>query len=373
MTRRTYVSFVLRFCIFAILSTLSALYAHAHVNDGSTISYVKGKIEGNKIYFLNIDLENLPSHFFYAGYPDTREKLLESIRVENNGRVCSFDDFILHEEDSFSEALYYFTAYCSGTIQHLHIVDNFYLEGVDAKVYILDYNGLLTTFGGTNTVDFTAIATKTNGMILENKDEKEEKKNSPAPPKPRANYLRLFMLYLTLGLEHILSGIDHILFIIGFILLSSTLGGLLKGISGFTVSHSITLTLAALSILTLNAKIVEPLIGLSIAIVGILSMFHLAKKWLLRFSIIFLFGLFHGLGFAGSIAEVGFPKNGFVTALLAFNIGIELGQLIIVCAFYPVLEAIQKRNAALYTKIVTSISVLISIAGLFWFVQRLFF
>lgn len=142
--------------------------------------------------------------------------------------------------------------------------------------------------------------------------------------------------YTLLGIEHIWQGIDHLLFVLGLVLLVDSRRKLLLTITAFTIAHSITLALATLGVLRVPGPPVEAIIALSIVFVAA-EILHrqqgrtsLAthKPWLVAFS----FGLLHGLGFAGALAEVGLPQNSIPLALLFFNIGVEIGQLLFVAA-----------------------------------------
>lgn len=179
--------------------------------------------------------------------------------------------------------------------------------------------------------------------------------------------------YTLAGFKHILPwGLDHILFIIGLFLLSTQLRPLFWQVTMFTVAHSITLSLAMLEIVSLPAQIVEPLIALSIAYIGIENIV-LKKLKPSRIIVVFLFGLLHGMGFASMLKDFGMPQDSFVTALISFNVGVELGQiLIIVLAFISI--AFWFRQKRWYRKmVVIPASALISIIGLFWTYDRLIF
>lgn len=142
--------------------------------------------------------------------------------------------------------------------------------------------------------------------------------------------------YLILGVEHILLGIDHLLFVLALVLLVQGWGALVATITAFTIAHSITLAAAALGFVQLPSAPVEAIIALSILFLATeLAQRHGQKEapvqndltsrapWIVAFS----FGLLHGLGFAGALAEIGLPDNAIVLALLFFNIGVEVGQL----------------------------------------------
>ena len=144
--------------------------------------------------------------------------------------------------------------------------------------------------------------------------------------------LEIVRQYLWLGYTHILpKGLDHILFVLGIFLLSPRLKTMLLQVTAFTIAHSITLGLSMYGIVSLPSRVVEPLIALSIAYVAIENLVtRELKPW--RLALVFMFGLLHGLGFAGVLRELGLPRDEFLTALLTFNLGVEGGQLTIIAA-----------------------------------------
>jgi hypothetical protein len=177
--------------------------------------------------------------------------------------------------------------------------------------------------------------------------------------------------YLWLGYTHILpKGLDHILFVIGLFLLSPRLKTLLLQVTAFTIAHSITLGLSMYGIVSLPSRVVEPLIALSIAYVAIENLLtRELKPW--RVALVFMFGLLHGLGFAGVLRELGLPRAEFLTALLTFNAGVELGQLTIIAGAWLLVGAFMQR--AWYRKvIVVPASCGIALIGLYWTVSRVF-
>ena len=141
--------------------------------------------------------------------------------------------------------------------------------------------------------------------------------------------------YTLLGVEHILTGFDHLLFVLTLLFLVGFNRRLVGTISAFTLAHSLTLASSALGLLTLRSAPVEATIALSIMLVAAEAMrtrATLARRW--PALVAFLFGLVHGLGFAGALKDIGLPSNHLVTALLTFNIGVELGQLFAVGLAY---------------------------------------
>ena len=150
--------------------------------------------------------------------------------------------------------------------------------------------------------------------------------------------------YTVLGIEHILSGIDHLLFVIGLLFLVGFRRQLLWTITAFTVAHSLTLVSAALGWLTLRPAPVEACIALSIVLVASEALRQrqtLARR--LPALVAFIFGLVHGLGFAGALQTIGLPQQHLVTALLSFNLGVEAGQLLTVGLAWALLRALQRQ------------------------------
>jgi len=186
----------------------------------------------------------------------------------------------------------------------------------------------------------------------------------------RPTRMEIVRQYLWLGYTHILpKGLDHILFVIGLFLLSSRLQTLLLQVTAFTIAHSITLGLSLYGIISLPSRIVEPLIALSIAYVAIENLVtRELKPW--RLALVFMFGLLHGLGFAGVLRALGLPRDEFLTALLTFNLGVEGGQLTILLAAWLTVAALMERPW--YRKaIVVPASCGIAAIGIYWTVTRL--
>lgn len=186
-----------------------------------------------------------------------------------------------------------------------------------------------------------------------------------------ANGWQTFVNYIPVGFDHILpKGLDHILFVLGLFFLSTRLRSLIWQVSAFTLAHTVTLALGALGIVNVPGSIVEPLIAASIVFVAVENVFSSGlKPW--RPVVIFCFGLLHGLGFASVLGEFGLPEAQFISALIGFNIGVELGQLtVIALAFLAVGWFAAKpwyRSA-----IAVPASCVIAAVGAFWFVERVF-
>jgi len=174
------------------------------------------------------------------------------------------------------------------------------------------------------------------------------------------------------GINHILIGPDHLLFLIGLLLLGGSVRRLLLVVTSFTVAHSITLTLAALDIFTPPARIIEPAIALSIIYVGFDNL--LVKEGRdVRAWIAFAFGFIHGFGFANVLKEMDLPRTALGWSLFSFNFGVEIGQMAVVIVVATVLAAVRARSEQAGRLVAFAGSILVILAGAFWFVQRVFF
>ena len=177
--------------------------------------------------------------------------------------------------------------------------------------------------------------------------------------------------YLKLGFLHIVpEGLDHILFVLGLVLLSRRLRPLLAQVTCFTVAHTVSLGLSASGLVSLPSSIVEPAIALSIVYVAVENILRrdLERS---RLILVFAFGLLHGLGFAGVLAELGLPRTQFFTALFSFNLGVEAGQLTVIAAALLLAALPFGRRDWYRRRVVVPASAAIAAVGLFWSVQRL--
>jgi hypothetical protein len=181
------------------------------------------------------------------------------------------------------------------------------------------------------------------------------------------------ILYLQLGFTHILPlGFDHILFVLSLFLLSPKLKPVLLQATAFTIAHSVTLGLAMYQVITPSPKIVEPIIALSIVYVALENIFspRLKKS---RIGIVFLFGLVHGMGFANALGQLGLPQNSYLTSLVMFNIGVELGQFAVILSAYFLFGKWFGEKPYYRKMIVIPLSVLIALMAAYWTIERLFF
>lgn len=185
--------------------------------------------------------------------------------------------------------------------------------------------------------------------------------------------------YTIIGIEHIVLGFDHLLFVLALVLLLK--GGWLvaKTVTAFTIAHSITLIGSTLGYLSLPSQPVEAIIALSIVFLAVEIVKaqrdhdthgpRLSERF--PWIVAFLFGLLHGFGFAGALAEIGLPQGDVPMALLTFNLGVEIGQLIIVAVAFAVLALIRRFQQSWLQPIKTATSYAIGIIATYWFVERM--
>ena len=208
------------------------------------------------------------------------------------------------------------------------------------------------------------------------------------------NFLwRSFSAMIKSGIWHIWIGFDHILFLLALLLPSvlryhskdevpalhnnrwkplerfkPALRNIIKIVTCFTIAHSITLCLAAFQIISLPPRLIESIIAISIALAAIHNIYPLisSKEWLIAF----VFGLFHGFGFASVLAEKGLAGNYLGLSVFGFNLGVEIGQLAIIVLVFPILYLLRKTS--LYPKIRVFGSVFLIFISLYWFIERAF-
>jgi hydrogenase/urease accessory protein HupE len=189
-------------------------------------------------------------------------------------------------------------------------------------------------------------------------------------PEPTTKSQTAFGQFLLLGIEHILQGYDHLLFLLALLIVSRDWLSSLKVVTFFTIAHSITLAVATLNLVRVPTQFIEPLIAASIVYVGVENILRRGEpqgRWLLTFA----FGLIHGFGFASVLRDmgVGARAGGVAMPLFSFNLGVEVGQIIVAALALPLIWQLRKQDYFL-RRAVPACSVLVAIAGGFWFVQR---
>lgn len=173
--------------------------------------------------------------------------------------------------------------------------------------------------------------------------------------------------FLKLGVEHIGTGYDHLAFLLGLLLAAPTLKALVGIVTCFTVAHSLTLALATLGVINPPGQAVEMVIALSVAWVGIENV--VTEKVRFRWLLAFAFGLIHGFGFAGILRDMDLARSGIALSLFSFNVGVEVGQIAVICLLWPLTRALLRGAHGPRTVRYASIS--IAACGLYWFAERL--
>lgn len=179
--------------------------------------------------------------------------------------------------------------------------------------------------------------------------------------------------YLWLGVEHLLSGYDHVLFVVGLLYLGRKGWSLVKIVTSFTLAHSLTLGLSALDLVRLSQGPVEAVIALSILYLAVELMGDEPQRSLLHrrpWLIAFIFGLLHGFGFAGALRDIGLPEDSLLAALFLFNVGVEIGQLIIVALGISLMYVIGKQTIQLPRWVVVVPVWCIGGLSSYWFIDR---
>lgn len=182
----------------------------------------------------------------------------------------------------------------------------------------------------------------------------------------------VFGQYLSEGFLHIIPlGLDHILFILCVFFLNTNLKQIILQASMFTLAHTITLGLSMYGIINAPAQIIEPIIALSIVFLAIENMYSdKVKPW--RLIVVFIFGLVHGMGFAGALNDLGMPEYAFATALISFNIGVEIGQLAIILTMYFLVSRQFGKTLWYRSKLVIPTCMVIAAIAGYWTLERIF-
>jgi hypothetical protein len=290
--------------------------------------------------------------------------VLSRLKILGDGKACLLSpaEFLVDEHSDGAYAVLRFGADCgSGEPQSLEIAYSLFFD-IDPT-----HRGLLRFERGGGTQ--TAVLSPERPRLVLRAGE-----SSP---------LAQFFDYLREGVWHIWIGFDHILFLISLLLPSvlilrsktwspaerfrDTFWDVFKVVTSFTIAHSITLSLAALSVIALPSRLVESTIALSVVLAALNNLWPMVAER--RWAVAFAFGLIHGFGFASVLADLGLPQNALLLALVGFNLGVEVGQLAIVCAFLPVAYAL--RRTWLYRRLLfTAGSAAIALVAAIWLAER---
>jgi hydrogenase/urease accessory protein HupE len=310
------------------------------------------------IFDLAHDLEIKPMEqllqpgFVAAREADIRALILPRLKLEADGRLLDAEWLgmpeILTERQSLRLRMRYAAASTPGSVavdtqmfpydkEHQTFV-NIYEEDALLSQYILDDESTRTEyFAGTRQGTFAVLRK-----------------------------------FIPSGVHHILIGPDHLLFLVGLLLLGGTLRQLLLVVTAFTLGHSVTLSLAALNILTPPASIIEPAIALSIVYVGADNLMAQGGRDV-RAWIALAFGFIHGFGFANVLREMGLPSRALGWSLFSFNFGVEIGQVMVVIVVATTFAFLRSRSKWAGRHLASAGSIVVIIAGTYWFIERVFF
>jgi hydrogenase/urease accessory protein HupE len=332
--------------------------------------------------FLKLD-PNGDGYLEFSERPQVRAQfeayLSPKIRVLNNGEYCKPSAEGLVKTDRRMSALFYReTAVCAAPLGELTLVNRVLLA--DSGGYT--HYGRIQLGPDIHTAVFTRDAPTYRIEVVDDGHAMAEQ-----------GFFEVFADFVWQGVLHILLGLDHVLFVLCLLLAAGNFRRLLRVITCFTVAHSVTLALSSLNIVTLSPGFVEPLIALSIAWVAIeillaqaddaggeepiesiqpessrFEMPHAAGTHL--YLLTFLFGLLHGFGFSYVLRdEVGLPADALAPALFSFNVGVELGQLAVVCVAFPLIVWMRRKSWG--HRVVQLLSALVLAVSLYWLVIRL--
>jgi HupE / UreJ protein len=306
--------------LVALCLTLGSAVAHKV----GTTSYATLSVVGQTVrYALTLPADGIALD--HGTLTDFAAAISEALEITADGAACAGVPAEVRPASPQRASIEIVVLYaCRGPIRNLHVIHGTEaLLGTDHHT-IADFQWP----GGTKQVVFEIDHREADVAIAD-----EAAADGGA--------MSTFASYFGIGVEHILLGFDHILFIIALILPGGRLVSLAAMVTAFTLAHSLTLALSVLNIVTVPAAIVEPVIALSIAYV---AFENLALKGApsRRWAVSFVFGLVHGFGFAGALAEVGLPTQGLVSALVGFNLGVEAGQLLVVALLLPLILWLQR-------------------------------
>lgn len=293
---------------------------------------------------------------------DLRTLVAENLTVKSGDRQAkpSIGKVTIEERNGMATAHLPLTYTFPENVEELHISYRFFYDDMDelhqniTKIQT-ETGEIETVFHQTNqTASYLLDTTGGEGGALQ---------TSITVP----NWLATFADYVWLGMEHIWTGYDHLLFVLALILLKLPLRKYLIILTAFTAGHSITIALASLGVVSLSPSIVEPLIALSIAYVAIENLWLKRIEW--RWIVALGFGLIHGFGFAEILKES--LGDSFTLPLISFNLGVEIGQIAVLAVVLPLLYYAGRTKW--YRKAAYGMSVLITLVGLYWFAERVWF
>ncbi|MFO1161956.1 MAG: HupE/UreJ family protein [Reyranellaceae bacterium] len=337
--------------IAVVVAAVSHVFGTAAAHEGGTTGYATVTVAGQGVrYALSLSAEGLGEKA--RDLRGFSAAIARHVGIAADGRACSAVPAETRPESAARPTIEVVVLYaCAAAIHDLTIRD-----GVDALLGP-DHHTIadIQWPGGTRRVVFE-------------KDKREASIAIAGSDSAGREPVGTFVSFLRMGVEHIIGGVDHLLFLVALLALSRGLWQTVSIVTGFTVAHSITLSLAVLGVVHVPSRIVEPLIAASIVWVAMENLVAPAgagRRWLIAA----IFGLIHGLGFASALTELGLPRDALVGALIGFNIGVELGQLVFVAIVMPPL--VWASRPGRLPRLPQILSAVVALIGILWFVERI--
>lgn len=344
----------------ALCLLLAALAPSGALAHSASVSYSELEVNGAQVdarfHFSAIDLSTLlkvdtnSQPELDALTPALQRMLLTPIVVTSGGKPCTLEPGKA-APDGPDGALLHATFRCAAAIDELSLGAGF------IDLFPPGHTHLAKIIFGPDEI-FQRVA-----------QAEEPRFDVERTQRPLARATR----FLWLGLQHILLGPDHLAFLLALLLLGGTFPELVKIVTSFTVAHSITLAVSALGFVSAPARVVEPLIALSIVYASVENLWALRRKGRVetalahRWAVAFVFGLVHGFGFATGLGKL--PRSGLANGLVSFNLGVELGQILLVALLLPALAFLRKQPG-FQTQGARLASSAVAIVGAIWFVSR---
>lgn len=345
----------------ALLLVLLVAVTPATAHTGGTAGFAVIDVDDRTVtYSLTLASAGLPPQLAadvglaLRGVAGGRERVLgllaEKIAVSTNGRRCRASSGLLEASAFSTETVtVVLELSCPEAVAQVRIQDDIF------DVLGRDHHTLAKVQwpGATRSLAFTPdsrVAQLTLGP-------------TPSRARPEGSFL-------VLGIEHILGGYDHLLFLLALLAGAPGVWSILKIVTAFTLAHSVTLALAVLGVVTIPSRVVEPAIAASIvwvALENVLFGATISRRWVVSF----LFGLVHGFGFASALGTLHLPRLDLGLALVGFNVGVEIGQSLVVAVVLPVLLWVRCR--AWEPPLARAVSLLVAAVGSVWLLERLFF
>lgn len=372
--------------LFSALAILFAIFlitgskAEAHIN---TIGYSNITVDGSAVdYELYLDPQEINQWVDYqsdgvfvidpnakprnegeAGWAisDMDKLIAEHLSVSSAGQTVQghIENISIQNKENKPSALIQVNYDFAEPVEKLDIAYDFFFDDLDPQHQ--NFSTIHTAEGDIDTVFHQSHRTVSYKM------EEVRDGNTVTTEVKLPRWLVTFFDYVWLGMEHIWSGYDHLLFVLALLLLKQRLRNYFIILTAFTVGHSITIALSALEIVSLPSIIVEPLIALSIAYVALENIWFKRIEW--RWAIALGFGLIHGFGFAEVLR--GALGDGYLLPLFSFNLGVEIGQIAVLAVILPLI--VYAGRLSWYRSAVYGLSGFITLVGLYWFIERIWF